>query len=59
MRTNIDINEELMLKAQKLSNIKTKKDVVEKALRLFVALENQKKLTDLRGKIEIDDEAYK
>jgi hypothetical protein len=48
-----------MLKAQKLSNIKTKKDVVEKALRLFVALENQKKLTDLRGKIEIDDEAYK
>ena len=59
MRTNIDINEELMLKAQKLSNIKTKKDVVEKALQLFVAIENQKKLADLRGKIEMDDEAYR
>jgi len=58
MRTNIDIDDKLMAKAQKLSNIKTKKAVVEKALELFVTIENQKKLMDLWGKVEIDDKAY-
>ncbi|QKJ30799.1 type II toxin-antitoxin system VapB family antitoxin [Mucilaginibacter mali] len=59
MRTNIDIDDALMLKAQKLSKLKTKKDVVENALKIYVQLENQKKLLELRGKVEIDDEAYK
>ena len=47
-----------MAKAQKLSNIKTKKAVVEKALQLFVAIENQKKLLELWGNVEVDDKAY-
>lgn len=59
MRTNIDISEDLMLKAQKLSNIKTKKAVVEKALQVYIALGNQAKILKLKGKIEFDDEAYK
>jgi len=58
MRTNIEINDELMLKAQKLSNIKTKKAIVEEALRLFIAIENQKRLSALRGKVEMDDKAF-
>lgn len=58
MRTNIEINDELMAKAQKLSNIKTKKAVVEEALRLFIAIEDQKKLSAFWGNIEIDDKAY-
>ncbi|MEO6849638.1 MAG: type II toxin-antitoxin system VapB family antitoxin [Mucilaginibacter sp.] len=58
MRTNIEIDDTLMAKAQQLSKIKTKKAVVEKALELFVTIENQKKLMDLWGKIEIDDKAY-
>ena len=58
MRTNIEIDDKLMAKAQKLSKIKTKKEVVEKALELFVTIENQKKLIDLWGKIEVDDKAY-
>jgi Arc/MetJ family transcription regulator len=58
MRTNIEINDELMAKAQKLSNIKTKKAVVEEALRLFVAIEDQKKLSAFWGNVEIDDKAY-
>jgi Arc/MetJ family transcription regulator len=58
MRTNIDINDELMEKAQKLSNIKTKKAVVEEALRLFIAIENQKKLSAFWGNVEVDDKAY-
>ena len=58
MRTNIEIDDKLMAKAQKLSSIKTKKAVVEKALELFVTIENQKKLMDLWGKVEMDDKAY-
>jgi len=58
MRTNIEINDDLMAKAQKLSNIKTKKAIVEEALRLYITIENQKKLSELWGKIEIDDKAY-
>jgi Arc/MetJ family transcription regulator len=58
MRTNIDIDDDLMAKARKLSNIKTKKALVEEALRLYITIENQKKLIDLWGKVEVDDKAY-
>ena len=58
MRTNIDIDDDLMTKARKLSNIKTKKALVEEALRLYITIENQKKLIGLWGKVEIDDKAY-
>jgi len=58
MRTNIDIDDTLMAKAQKLSSVKTKKAIVEEALRLYITIENQKKLLDLWGKVEIDDKAY-
>jgi Arc/MetJ family transcription regulator len=58
MRTNIDIDDTLMAKAQKLSNIKTKKAIVEEALRLYITIENQRKLATLRGKIALDDKAF-
>ena len=58
MRTNIEIDDTLMEKARKLSNIKTKKAVVEEALRLYITIENQKKLIDLKGKIRLDDIAF-
>jgi hypothetical protein len=47
-----------MAKAQKVSNIKTKKIIVEKALQLYITIENQKKLMELWGKVEVDDKAY-
>jgi Arc/MetJ family transcription regulator len=59
MRTNIEIDDDLMAKALKVNNIKSKKQAVEKGLELLVRMENQKKLLDLWGKIEFDDEAYK
>jgi len=55
MRTNIDINEEIMLKAMSVSGIKTKKEVVEKALCEFVLSHSRKNLSDLRGKIKFSD----
>ena len=58
MRTNIDIDDTLMAKAQKLSSVKTKKAIVEEALRLYITIENQKKLMGFWGKVEIDDKAY-
>ncbi len=57
MRTNIEIDEKLIAKAQKLANVKTKKAVVEKALQLFVQLENQKKLLELCGEVKFFETA--
>ncbi len=58
MRTNIEIDDKLMARAQQLTKIKTKKVLVDNALRLYVTVENQKKLMELWGKVEIDDKAY-
>ena len=57
MRTNIEIDDDLMAKAQRLSSVKTKKAIVEEALQLYVTIENQKKLKELWGKIQWDDKA--
>jgi Arc/MetJ family transcription regulator len=54
MKTTIEIDDRLMAEAQRLSNIKDKSTVVDKALRLYVAIENQKSLLELWGKIEFE-----
>ncbi|MBD1392599.1 type II toxin-antitoxin system VapB family antitoxin [Mucilaginibacter glaciei] len=59
MRTNIEIDDELMSKVLKNSNIKTKKEAVEKGLELLLSLQNQSKIIALRGKIQFDEEAFK
>ncbi len=51
MRTNIVIDDRLMAEALKLSNIKTKKGVVEKALKLLVQVKKQEKIRKLRGEL--------
>ena len=51
MRTNIVISNELMSKAIALSDNKTKKAVVEEALRLLVRFKEQLKIKELRGKL--------
>ena len=52
MRTNIVIDDELMRKAISMSKNKTKKAVVEEALRLLIRIREQIKIRNLRGKIE-------
>lgn len=52
MRTNIVLDDDLMAEAARLSGIKAKKDLVHKALRVFIASKKRKSLLDLRGKIE-------
>lgn len=60
MLTSIEIDDSLTQKAMDLSGIKTKKEVVERALIEFVANRSRKGLKDLRGKIQFaDDYDYK
>ncbi len=51
MRTNIVVDDNLMSEALKLSNIKTKKSVVETALKLLVQVKKQEEIRNLRGKL--------
>jgi Arc/MetJ family transcription regulator len=53
MRTNIVLDDELLAEAARLSGIKTKKELVHEALRVFIATKKRKSLLDLRGKIEL------
>ncbi|MCD8352001.1 MAG: type II toxin-antitoxin system VapB family antitoxin [Planctomycetaceae bacterium] len=55
MRTNIVIDDEVMQTAMEVSGIRTKKGVVEQALREFVARRTRKDIRDLRGKIRFAD----
>ena len=52
MRTNIVLDDDLIEEAARLSGIRTKKDLVHEALRVFIAAKKRKSLLDLAGKIE-------
>jgi Arc/MetJ family transcription regulator len=52
MRTNIDIDDELLEKAMRLAGTKTKKATVEEALRILVRRYGQRKALELRGTVE-------
>lgn len=66
MGTNIAVDDNLIAEALKLSKIKTKKGVVDKALKLFIQVKKQEAIRELRGelnweghlsKIRLDDSA--
>lgn len=60
MRTNIFIDDQLMAEALKLTGLKTKKEIVNLALKEFVENHKRKNLLDLKGKIKFaDDYDYK
>lgn len=52
MRTNIEIDEELMAAALASSGLKTKKAVVEEALQTLIRLKAQEQVRSLRGKLQ-------
>ena len=51
MRTNIVIDDELMANAFKVTGLTTKKDVVERGLKLLVMRNKQQGIRNLRGKV--------
>jgi Arc/MetJ family transcription regulator len=60
MRTNIDIDNEVLEEAQRLSGLKTKRAVIHESLRTLIRLKRRRKVLDLGGKIDwkgnIDDD---
>ncbi len=52
MRTNIVIDEKLMVNALKATGLKTKKDVVEQGLKLLIKRKEQQAIRSLRGKLQ-------
>ena len=54
MRTNIVLDDKLIQRAQKLTGIKTKREVVHEALRLLILLNEQAEVRAWRGKMPWD-----
>ncbi len=54
MRTNIVLDEELVDEAFRYSDVKTKRDLVDLALREFVENRRRRDVRELRGKVELD-----
>lgn len=52
MRTNVDIDDNLLEEARRLSGLKTKKAVIHEALQLLVRRKQRRKILDLVGKAE-------
>ena len=56
MRTNIVIDDDLMASALKATGLKTKKEVVEKGLKLILLRQKQQAIRELRGKINWEED---
>ncbi|MCK5853280.1 type II toxin-antitoxin system VapB family antitoxin [bacterium] len=59
MRTNIVIDDQLMNEAIQLSQLKTKRAVVESGLRLLIQTKKQARIKNLRGKLKWDGDLDK
>ena len=51
MRTNIVIDDALMARAMKLAGTQTKRETVERGLRLLIQLSEQGRIRSARGKL--------
>ena len=51
MRTNIEIDDDLMTEARRLTGVKTKREAVDLALRELVARHRRVGILDLRGRV--------
>ena len=56
MRTNIVLDEKLVKEAFAVSELRTKKDLIHEALRVFIRLKKRKDLSELAGKIDFSDD---
>jgi Arc/MetJ family transcription regulator len=51
MRTNIEIDDDLMTEARRLTGVRTKREAVDLALRELVARHRQLGILELRGRV--------
>jgi len=54
MQTNVDIDDDLMAQALRLSGLRTQKDVIEESLRCLIKLREQSDIRQLFGKYADD-----
>jgi len=54
MRTTIDIPEELVLEAMKVTHLKTKTDVIKEGLNALIRREKLKNLKNFKGTVSLD-----
>ena len=59
MRTNIVLDDELVKESFKYTKVKTKKDLVNLALKEFIQHHSRKNISDIAGKIDFFDYDYK
>ncbi len=60
MRTNIVLDEKLVDEAMRYANVRTKRELVDLALREFVAARRRRDVSELFVKVQIDpDHDYK
>ena len=52
MRTNIEIEDELIREALRVSGLKTKRAAVEAGLRALIRLNKRRRILDLAGKVQ-------
>ncbi len=55
MATNLALDDDLIVEAQKVGNHKTKKEAVMVALKEYIAHKKQQKIIDFFGKIDFDE----
>ncbi len=58
LRTNIELDEELVNEAMRLTQMKTKKELVNYALKELVRKVKRKNLLNLEGKVEWEGNLY-
>jgi Arc/MetJ family transcription regulator len=56
MRTNIVIDDNLMIDVLQVTGLKTKKDVVELGLKTLLKLKKQDEIKQFKGKLTWDDD---
>ncbi len=56
MRTNVVLDEDLVTEAFTLTDVRTKRELIDLALRELVRTRRKKDLTELAGKIQLRDD---
>ena len=60
VRTNIELDEKLVKEASRLTGIKTRRALIDEALRVLIHVRKRRSLLDLQGKIRFrEDYDYK
>jgi Arc/MetJ family transcription regulator len=59
MRTNVEIDEKLMSDLRKATGLKTKREIVDYALKLALRLKRQEQIKKLRGKFHWEGDLEK